>query len=117
MPTKCLDEERQDGLSRLWIVGEFLAIVTMLTHRPNRHLVHTGGRKQIGGHTLGHDREREPCQKFVRIVGTRHETVTKKMFESAVIAHKSTSFYLLKQSGQWITIGDWNASYFGAGRP
>jgi hypothetical protein len=70
-----LDEERQNGLSRLWIVGEFLAIVAVLAQRPNGHLVHAGGGKQVAGHTLGHDREREPGQEFVGVVGTRHETM------------------------------------------
>lgn len=68
-----LNNKRNDGFAVLWVIFEFFLVVSVFAERPNCHLVHAGGSKNVGRQALRHDRERKPSAKLKRVIWTRHK--------------------------------------------
>lgn len=55
-----LQNEWNDCFTLLWIVFEFIFVVSVFSERPYGHLIETGKCKDEGRHAVCHDRKEDP---------------------------------------------------------
>ena len=63
------EQTGQDGSAAARVVWELAPVVAVFAQRPDGHLVHTGGGEQARGQTLRQQREAQPADELVRVVG------------------------------------------------
>jgi len=66
---KCLNQERQNRLPPPRIVLKLANVIAMLAQRPDAHLVEASDGEEPRHRTLGQDREKEPGEALVGVVG------------------------------------------------